>query len=600
VGYGNYDTWRGQLYIGGGITDNLAADIALNYLTQGEGWGKNLHNGHDTPTDYNEGIRTKWVWTGEETKVTFSADWQNNETGQGDMRIFQPGSVGANGHVHTGGFYDIEHNWPGGSNIPPNIPNGDSPVATSYVKNWGLTLKVDHQMSWADFVSITAHRELEQFNTFDNDGLPISLVDAQQDVNETETFTQEFQLMSNGEGRLDWIVGAFFLDDTSGYGGPNGLTLIGDHIIPIPGAMVSFLDPIETQSMAAFAEVTYDFTEATSLTVGARLTRETKEITGKQRIYFPPGVFGPDEVVQYIYFDETFEAANGVDLEETWTEPTFKISLNHNINDNVMVYGSYNRGFRSGSYNTVGVTGVPVKPELVDAYEIGFKSDLFDRRVRFNGAFFYYDFQDLQVVIARGASTDLLNAGEAEIYGFDGELEVSLSDNLTARAGLSLLETEYTKFEEGNLCSHRGPDGKTYSGDSPATVGQECNVTGNDMVRSPDTTFNIGFVYSKPLEYGIVGASLDYSWKDKFFWEVDNRLYEPSVGVLNGTLSWETPDEAFGVTLWGKNLTDEKYANFQVAQASCGADCANNPAGVGDHYSPAAPRTWGVDFNFRF
>lgn len=600
VGYGNYNTWRGQFYAGGGITENLTADIALNYLDQGEGWGKNLFNGEDTPTDYDEGIRSKWVWTGDKTKLTFTGDWQNHETGQGDMRIFQPGSVAADGSVHTGGFYDVNHNWPIGTNLPSNLPNTGSPVATSYVKNWGLTLKVDHEMDWANFVSITARRELEQFNTFDNDGLPISLVDAQQDVNETETFTQEFQLLSNGEGDLNWIVGAFFLDDTSGYGGENGLVIFGDQVVPIPGAYVSFRDPIDTQSMAAFAEVTYDITDATSIVVGARLTKETKEITGRQDVYFPAGIFGPAPFILTTYFDETFEAANGVDLEETWTEPTFKISLNHNLTEDVMVYGSYNRGFRSGSYNTVGVTGVPVEPELIDAYEIGLKSEFLDNRVRFNGAVFFYDFQDLQVVISRGASTDLLNAGKAEVYGFDGELEASINDNLTARLGLSLLETEYTEFAQGNLCSHRGADGRTYGGSSIATAGQECDVTGNNMVRSPEMTFNLGLLYSVPIEYGILGASLDYAWSDEFYWEIDNRLKEPSKGLLNGTVSWQTPDEAFGVTLWGKNIANEKFANFQVAQASCGAACSFNPAGIGDHYSPGAPRTWGVDFGFRF
>ena len=100
-----------------------------------------------------------------------------------------------------------------------------------------------------------------------------------------------------------------------------------------------------------------------------------------------------------------------------------------------MLYASYNRGFRSGSYNTVGVTGVPVDPELIDAYEIGLKSEWLDNRLRFNGAAFFYDFTDLQVVISRGASTDLLNAGKAEIYGLDMELQASVTDNLTLRAG---------------------------------------------------------------------------------------------------------------------------------------------------------------------
>jgi iron complex outermembrane receptor protein len=109
-----------------------------------------------------------------------------------------------------------------------------------------------------------------------------------------------------------------------------------------------------------------------------------------------------------------------------------------------MLYASYNHGFRSGSFNTVGVTGVPVDPETIDAYEIGLKSEWMDNRLRLNGAAFFYDFTDLQVVISRGSSTDLLNAGKAEIYGLDLELQASVTDNLTLRAGGAFLDTEYT------------------------------------------------------------------------------------------------------------------------------------------------------------
>jgi iron complex outermembrane recepter protein len=596
VGYGEFDTVTGQLYAGGGITDNLAADIAINYKDQGEGWGHNLYDGRETPVDHDEGIRSKWVYSGEDTKITFAADWQKNETGAGDMRGFLPGAVAVDGSTHQGGFYDINHNWPGTSSANwgdiSSLPNAtSSEVAESYVDNWGTMLTLEHDFDFGTFKSITSYREIEQFNTFDNDGTTGSYVEAQQDTNESETFTQEFQLLSDGDGRLNWIVGAFFMDDTSGYTGDNGLTIFGDQVLPIPGAYVSFFSQIETESLAGFAEISYELTESTSLTVGARLTQDTKTLIGEQHVFTVfPGVLGPGapalNVIPY--------SAILPDNDKTWTEPTWKVSLEHHLNEDVMAYASYNRGFRSGSYNTVGVTGIPVDPELVDAYEIGLKGNFMDGRVRFNGAVFFYDFQDLQVVISRGASTDLLNAGKAEIYGFDGDLEAAITDNFSIRTGLSILDTEYTEFEVGNLCSHRGLDGRTYTGASIATAGQECDITGNELTRSPDMTYNIGFLYTQETDIGLISASMDYRWTDDFFWEIDNRLTEDAYGLLNGALSWKTIDETWGLTLWGKNLTDEKYTNFQVAQAG-GA-----PSGVGDHYSPGAPRTWGVDVNFRF
>ena len=88
-------------------------------------------------------------------------------------------------------------------------------------------------------------------------------------------------------------------------------------------------------------------------------------------------------------------------------------------------------------------------------------------------------------MISRGASTDLLNAGKAEIMGLDLEMQASVTDNLTLRLGASLLDTEYTEFETGILCSTRLPDGHTVNR-------RPARHKGNALVRSPEQTFNLG------------------------------------------------------------------------------------------------------------
>ena len=575
LGIGDYETYNAQLYVGGGITDTVSADIALNYMDQGEAYGRNVFSGRETATDGDEGVRTKWIWEpSDSTKLTWTADYQKHESGQGDNRSLMPGSLGSDGTVHEGGFQDVNMNFPS---------DGET---DGYVKNYGTMLKVQHSFDSVDFVSISAYREIKQFNVFDNDGLPSAVVEAIQHFNRTETFTQEFQLLSGDEdSRFNWIVGAFYLDDKSGYADPQGLQISGGQVLPIPGAYVQFVDPISTESIALFAEGTYSLTDRARVTLGGRYTEDKKEIGGEQRIFtvFPDILFPGAPALVTIPFD----------FDEKWSEPTYKLSFEYDVTDDAMLYASYNRGFRSGSYNTVGVTGVPVDPELIDAYEIGLKSEWLENRLRLNGAVFYYDFTDLQVVISRGASTDLLNAGKAEIYGLDMELQASATDNLTLRAGLSFLDTEYTEFETGTLCSTRLPDGHTVN--TPP-----CSPKGNELVRSPEQTFNLGMVYRRPVDFGFIGASFDYKWTDDFFWEIDNRLVEPSYGLLNGQLFWQTADEHWGVALWGRNITDEEYSMFSVAQASCGAACGVNPFGIGDQYSAGAPRTWGVEVNFKF
>ena len=574
LGIGDYEAYNAQLYVGGPITDTVSADIALNYADQNEAYGRNVFTGRDIATDKDQGVRTKWIWEpGDSTKLTWTADWQQHDTGQGDNRALMPGSVGSDGTVHAGGFQDVNMNFPS---------DGET---DGWVKNYGTMLKVQHSFDAVDFVSISAYREIKQFNEFDNDGLPSSVVEAIQKENQTKTFTQEFQLLSgDDDSQFSWIVGAFFLDDKSGYEDPLGLNIRGDQVTgPGTGFLnVSFIDPIKTTSIALFAEGTYNLTDSARVTLGGRYTQDKKELGGRSVVF----VNGADVGL-------AADALSPYDFDETWSEPTYKLSFEYDVTDDAMLYASYNRGFRSGSYNTVGVTGVPVDPELIDAYEIGLKSEWLDNRLRLNGAAFYYDFTDLQVVISRGSSTDLLNAGKAEIYGLDMELQASVTDNLTLRAGAAFLDTEYTEFETGTLCSTRLPDGHTVN--TPP-----CSPKGNELVRSPDTTFNLGLMYRRPVDFGFIGGSFDYKWTDDFFWEIDNRLVEPSYGLLNGQLFWQTPDERWGVSVWGRNITDEEYSMFSVAQASCGAACGVNPFGIGDQYAAGAPRTWGVEVNFKF
>jgi iron complex outermembrane receptor protein len=576
LGFGNFKTSAAQFYVGGGISDTLTADIALNYAHQGKGYGHNVFSGREIATDGDKGVRSKWVWRPSDgTKLTWTIDYQQHDTGAGDNRALMPGSVGSDGSVHVGGYRDVNMNFPA---------NGET---DGYIKNSGTMLKVEHSFAGLDLVSISAYRRIKQFNVFDNDGLPTSVVEAEQNLNETRTFTQEIQLLSQDKSsKFNWIVGAFYMDDKSGYENPKGLQVSGQQVIPIPGAYVQFVDPISTKSIAGFAEGTYHFTDNTRLTVGARYTRDKKELGGEQRIFtvFPDILF-PGQPPLFVLPPFNFS--------KSWTKPTFKLTLQHDVAEGKMVYGSYNRGFRSGSFNTVGVTGVPVNPETIDAFEVGLKSEWFDRRLRLNAAAFYYDFKGLQVVISRGASTDLLNAGKAEVKGAEADLQANVSEAFTLRAGVSFLDTKYKEFETGNNCSIRLANGTTI-GAPP------CSPKGNDLVRSPKSTFNLGLTYKKPVSFGIIGGSLDYKWTDKFFWEIDNRLVEPAYGVLNGTLSWQTTDEHWGVSLWGRNITDEKYSIFSVAQASCGAACSFNPAGIGDQYSASAPRTFGLELNFKF
>ena len=130
----------------------------------------------------------------------------------------------------------------------------------------------------------------------------------------------------------------------------------------------------------------------------------------------------------------------------TQEEPTWRVSLDHRFSDAFMMFASYNRGFKSGLYNMVNLSQDAVDSEIVDAYEVGFKSDLADDRVRLNGSVFYYDYQDMQIQVINAGLTVLSNAAQAEVKGAELELQALATDNLRIYASLSYLDTEFTDF----------------------------------------------------------------------------------------------------------------------------------------------------------
>lgn len=554
VGYGNYQRFAGQLYAGGSLSDTLAADLSIYYVDQNDSFGDVITTGEEIPPPAEAAVRTKWVWSpADTTKVTFSADYSKREGVQGDPKNFVKGSYGADTvTTTTGDFQDVL---------------GEFPLERE-IELWGASLRLEHQFSGFDFLSITAYREVENIGLYDNDSTALPLVGVDI-IMEVDTFTQEFQILSQSEGFFEWIAGVFYMDDTNGWAPPTGIRLYG---IPFPDpvtgnpASLSSVNDTTTESISVFAEGTLNFTDHTRVTLGARYTKDEKELSGELIPYFEDG-----SIAGRVPFPTP---------KEKFDEPTWRAVYSHDVGEDAMLYASYNRGFRSGTYQSVFPNGVAVEPEIVDALEIGAKSTVLDGRLQLNAALFYSDYQDLQVIIALGPAQLLVNAAEAEIFGAEVEATFVATDQLQLNFAITYLDTEYKEFLEAP-CTGRSPTG--------ATVGITCNSAGNNLARTPEWSFNIGGRYEVPTQGGPVGLTLNYWWTDDFNWQPDGRLVEESYGLLSGNLYWTSADDRYTVRLWGKNITDEEYSAFTVPQP-----------GLGDTYAPANPRQFGVELEVNF
>jgi iron complex outermembrane receptor protein len=539
LSYGDYDTYGAKLYATTGLSENVAADVALLYNDQDEGYGTNLTSGKDTNRKDEVGVRTKWLFTpNEDTEIRFIADYADVETSLGVIQAVLPGSIAVDGTQAPADFYDSLQN-------PDGVYVSDT---------WGTSLRIDHTFGDLEFTSITSYREVTVEGHFEQLTSPLGAVKIDiKDIN-SDTFSHEFQLQQQGD-KLGWIAGLYYLNIEEGYYGPDALQVSG---LFVPAQQNIFFSR-ELESLAAYAEANYMLTDKTRLTAGIRWTRDEQDIVHDIFVNRAPYLTIP-------------QSAKHI-------EPTWRIVLDHTLNDDNFMYASYSRGFKSGTFNSSGPGAPPTNPEIIDAYEIGLKSTLLDGAGQMNIALYYNDYADLQVTRTVQGSLVTENAAQAEILGLEVDFVANLTEQLQLRAGLAVTDSEYSDFPTAPISTPTGVGGNSIApGD----------VSGNSLARVPDYTYNIGGVYSIPIESGNIDLGINYLYNDGFAWQPGARTVQDSYGLVSAFVSWTSSDENWGLRLFGDNLTDEEYYLFVTEQS------------VADVYAPAPPRTFGVEVHFEF
>lgn len=558
VSAGNYETYGGKFFGNVSLSDTVAVNLAMTAQRQDDYFGENTFTGNDVGYEEYTNVRSKLLWEpSDKTAVKLSARWSERHDDIGVVR----------GCAKTA-TYGCAAGLQPHDDINDETANIDG---ESKADTWATALTISHRFDSFDFLSITSFKNTDSSQEFDQESGPVAAIKAVLNQDD-DTFTQEFQISSNDDSKpYTWIAGLYYYYDDWKYDPLflEGLAVqfqITPPLFGVPLSVLEIYSGVETESYAAFAEGTWNFTDATRLTLGARYTKDDRKNSGRSD-YFNPG--------------EPIYASLSFDTDKTWDDPTYRAVLQHDLTDNVMTYVSYNRGFKSGSFNTVNTFGYaydPVEPETVDAYEIGMKGDFFDNTFRANLAAFYYDYSDIQLQKIDNGISLLQNAAGGEIYGLDAEAQAALTDNLTLRLGLSLLDTEYTDFP-GCQINTPDPSASPFGAGNITTVG---DCSGNELIRSPKYTYNIGGVYNLPTSTGIYGLALTVAYNDGFYWEPDNRAKEDSYTVVNAEASWTSVNEKYKLTLWGKNLADEEFSAYTTE------------AVFGDTWAGAPPLTWGV------
>jgi iron complex outermembrane receptor protein len=429
---------------------------------------------------------------------------------------------------------------------------------TSATLNWDLSS--DLALTW-----ITGFENVKKFHQEDTDMQAAPLVEPTFEADSDE-ISSELRLAGTSE-RSNWVMGLYYFD----YEVESTNTQLD--LSNIAGVTLDVDYDQDGDSWAVFGQYEYQITDQWEVALGLRYTDEQKDYQYFQSESFAG--FG-------LLYD--FSPATAGELTEIDDDNVSgKLSVNYRPNDDVMIFASVARGFKSGGFNagfidtgdpSVGrpplpLEDVPFDEEKLTAYEIGAKTDWLGGRLRLNGTAFYYDYEDLQALTFEGVSQFISNASDAEVWGAEFELVSQITERLRAQFGLGLLDAEADEIN------------------TPSGL-----LRNRDLVLAPDISADGLVSYDLPLPGGAndLRLQVDFTYRDSHYFDIVNQpvAEQDDYWVFNARAAYRFNDQ-FEVAAFGKNLFEEEYKVYTF-------DFTGFFGFNQQFYGP--PRWWGVEFRY--
>lgn len=509
------------------ITDTLAARVSVA-SRNADGFGHQA-NGIDTGNNNSQAIRGQLRWTpNADVDVLLSGDKTHIRE---RMEPRSPAYI--NPAAPIAGLYNLLGSmfpqiFTGSPSFGPqylssnpyfNYATGEN---TNNLDAWGTSLNVKWKINDdVTLSSITAYRKQSSRSAIDGDTTPAIMIQFNEDIRQHQ-FSHEDQFKGTAlNGKLDWIVGGIYFHEKSdsvsdSFQVPDLRSFIGD-------VSVHDVQSIKNNSIGVFAEGTYHLTDQFSATIGGRYTHEKKEWTQDLRSqfdnvpFFPPGT-----------------------QSKSWNPITPRVGLQFSPTADVMTYVSLSRGFRSGGFNgrANSAGDQSFNPEFVWTYEAGFKSQWLSNTLRLNGAVFYNDYRDLQILIVSASPSG----------GFD-IFTKNAAKAKTQGAELELITTPLAGVELSGSVGYL--DAKVKHSDYAAIA------SGNTLQMSPKWSYNLAAQYTYPIEsFGSMSARLNWIHRTKTYYDnTQSEAIADSFTSLNARVAL-TSNKGWELSGFVTNLTN--------------------------------------------
>ena len=547
--YGNYDTVNAEAYYSTGLSDTVAMRVA-GQIQNHSGYGENRLTGADVDNKHSQAVRGQLLFEpNERLTILVGADYYNQKDRSNTYHYFGPAGFTAAGALVTptglllGGFD------PG----PRNVASVRNP--SNNAEFWGARADISYELTDGfSLRSLSAYRSSDFLVESDLNPIGVNLFPI--DFGETsDEYSQELQLNLDTD-RHKLVVGAFYMhENIDGFiKGPLNLRAVGGPDLFVQGFYSG--GRLKTDAAAVFAQDSYSVTDRLRLTLGARYSWERKKVADQSDFNF----------------DDLYDAANGPRspvhrATKSFNAFTPKIGVDFDIADKVMVYASYSKGFKAGTFN-LGSAGPALDPEKVDAYEVGLKSTLLDGHLRANISGFYYDYSDLQVGKVQGQLLGLENAAAAEIYGIEGEFALEPVRDLIIGLNASWLHARFKSYVTADQ-ARPGGDGATLDENGVPAF----DLSGNTLPQAPNYTIDLSAQYSFDVPGGSLTVRGESNWSDRVFFSPFNLNYmsQPAYDVQNAYVTYRL-DSGLRLTGFVRNIGNETIrASGQVATTLLGS-----------------------------
>jgi len=459
---------------------------------------------------------------------------------------------------------DIDTSYANGNNFSNMRTYGVAGTAT-------FDLNDDVQLK-----SITAYRELHWVSAMDLDGSPLNFLHTSFAMNQWQ-FSQEVQLLGSAlDKRLNYVLGAYYFKEA---GDLHDYVTFAQGLLQVDGP-----NDLKTENYAVFGQIDFRPVEQFGITIGGRYTHENKAFEGAQSdanglTYKILQQLGVPECATIVPISDECRIAAGYFVpgqplryyiagmqHKKFNNFSPKIGVQYHPNDDVMLYASWSKGYKTGGWTTRLSNPLDFAPgfdeEKATTWELGAKSTLLDRRLQLNGALFQTNYKGIQLNFQQGVSPVIQNAGDARIRGFEIEMVAAPVDGFTINGSVGYLDAYYTRVDAGAQVA-------------PATgvFGAYGVVPGATLPKTPKWKFNVSPRLEVPLgNGGKIIALADYTHSSKLKNDTEGYflLMRGATDIVNASLTYREPNGRWDLTVGGTNLTDERYLVTGQAQFAGG------------------------------